>query len=96
MGGLGGSGGVGGSIPSNTASSSAAASVSVNPSVSLGKVGGGTVTIGPFAPSFPGTGYSGSDAINAPPILTTLFGSTFAYAGLAVVALIGIWFIAKR
>ena len=71
-GGLGGAGGIGGSDPGNSASSSAAADVKINPAIALGGVGGGYSSFGPFNVNFPGIGSQGSDSINAPNVLSSV------------------------
>jgi hypothetical protein len=89
-GGLGGAGGIGGSDPGNSAASSAAADVKINPAIALGGVGGGYSTFGPFSVNFPGVQSQGSDSINAPNILSSVIPQGMI---LPIVALAGIIFL---
>jgi len=94
--GLGGGGGMG-SSPGDMAASTAAATATINPSVTLGRVGGGYVTVGPFAPMFPGVEAQPVDAINRAPLASFLglSGNTLVYVLLAVGIVVVALFLRK-
>lgn len=91
-GGLGGSGGVGGSIPSNSSAANSAANATVNPNTTVSGIGGGGNSWGPFSVNFPGTQSLPLNAINAPPITSSVFASPVMLIG-GVILLLAIVFL---
>lgn len=73
-GGLGGGGGMGQS-PGDSAASSASSTATIMPTTTLGTVGGGYNSYGPFSVNFPGAQAQPSDAINSPTGFTHIFGA---------------------
>lgn len=88
-GGLGSSGGVGGSIPSNTASASSAATNTIEPNSTA-------VQNGTFQPqlnvAFPGANITPSDSINAPSSLGFLTSPFIILGAVAALILLAVFF----
>lgn len=95
-GGLGGSGGVGGSIPSNQSAATSAATATIQPTTTLGTVGGGYNAYGPFSVNFPGAGIGSSSDINAPPVTSSIIPRGMLYILGAIIALVAFLFFFKR